>query len=324
MSDPGQISSTTSSTHVAPLGLGLAALGRPAYINLGHREDVRTARAVTALETRAHQVLDAAWAAGLRHFDAARSYGLAERFLGSWLAAHPGRRAEATVGSKWGYTYVADWRIDAETHEVKEHSTQTFDRQWPETLEELGSEPDLYLIHSVTPDSPALGDAALLERLAALVSAGVRVGLSTSGPEQAAVITRALELDRAPFSAVQSTWNLLEPSAGEALAAAAALGWHVALKETVANGRLTPRGEVPDALAAVAARHETSVDAVALAAARAMPVSVVLLGPSTVAQLRANLAATRVELSPDDVGALAGVAESPASYWEHRSHLPWT
>ncbi len=324
MSGPVEHSSTASSARLAPLGLGLAALGRPAYINLGHRDDVRDTREVTALEARAHEVLDAAWEAGLRHVDAARSYGLAERFLGSWLGAHPGRRAGVTVGSKWGYTYVADWQIDAETHEVKDHSVQTFDRQWPETLAELGSKPDLYLIHSVTPDSPALTDGKLLERLAGLAAEGVRVGLSTSGPEQAAVIARALELDRAPFSAVQATWNVLEPSAGEALAAAAAVGWHVALKETVANGRLTARGRVPEAVNAVAARHETTVDAVALAAARAMPASVVLLGPSTLEQLRSNLAATRVELTTQDFDALNAVSESPTAYWEHRSGLPWT
>ncbi|MGA9343925.1 MAG: aldo/keto reductase [Nocardioidaceae bacterium] len=324
MSGRGERASTSASAGLAPLGLGLAALGRPAYINLGHRDDVRDTREVAALEARAHEVLDAAWEAGLRHVDAARSYGLAERFLGSWLVAHPGRRAEVTVGSKWGYTYVADWQIDAETHEVKDHSVQTFDRQWPETLSELGSKPDLYLIHSVTPDSPALTDGKLLERLAGLAGEGVRVGLSTSGPEQAAVIARALELDRAPFSAVQSTWNVLEPSAGEALAAAAALGWHVALKETVANGRLTARGQVPDTVNAVAASHETSVDAVALAAARAMPVSVVLLGPSTLEQLRSNLAANRVELTTQDFDALNAVSESPTAYWEHRSGLPWT
>ena len=30
-------------------------------------------------------VLDAAWEKGIRYFDAARSYGLAEKFLSSWL-----------------------------------------------------------------------------------------------------------------------------------------------------------------------------------------------------------------------------------------------
>ena len=45
------------------------------------------------LQRRTHEVLDAAWAAGVRYYDAARSYGRAEEFLGSWLrerAIEPG------------------------------------------------------------------------------------------------------------------------------------------------------------------------------------------------------------------------------------------
>ncbi len=65
--------------------MGLAALGRPAYINLGHAEDLQHHYDRDEMERGAHAVLDAAWAAGMRYFDAARSYGLAEAFLGSWL-----------------------------------------------------------------------------------------------------------------------------------------------------------------------------------------------------------------------------------------------
>ena len=67
------------------IGLGLAALGRPGYINLGRDEDLGADRCVRALERRTHEVLDAAHAVGVRYFDAARSYGRAEEFLGSWL-----------------------------------------------------------------------------------------------------------------------------------------------------------------------------------------------------------------------------------------------
>ena len=98
----------------APLGLGLAALGRPAYVNVGHGDDVGHGPDVATLESQAHAVLDEAWTLGIRHFDVARSYGLAERFLGSWLARDPGRRGGLTIGSKWGYTYVADWQVDVE------------------------------------------------------------------------------------------------------------------------------------------------------------------------------------------------------------------
>jgi aryl-alcohol dehydrogenase-like predicted oxidoreductase len=47
------------------------------------------------------------------------------------------------------------------------------------------------------------------------------------------------------FDAVQATWNLLEPSAGPALAEAHAAGLGVIVKEALANGRLTDRNDDP-------------------------------------------------------------------------------
>ena len=63
------------------LGLGLAAVGRPAYITLGRVHDLGGDRSVDAMYARTAAVLDAAWAAGVRYLDAARSYGRAEEFL---------------------------------------------------------------------------------------------------------------------------------------------------------------------------------------------------------------------------------------------------
>ena len=77
---------------VTRLGLGLAALGRPGYINLGHADDLQRDYDVDAMRARAEAVLDAAWAAGVRYFDAARSYGRAEEFLAGWLARRRDRR----------------------------------------------------------------------------------------------------------------------------------------------------------------------------------------------------------------------------------------
>ena len=74
-----------SGLEASRIGLGLAALGRPAYINLGHASDLGADRSVAALRAQTHAVLDAAYAAGVRYLDAARSYGLAEDFLGDWL-----------------------------------------------------------------------------------------------------------------------------------------------------------------------------------------------------------------------------------------------
>ena len=297
----------------ARIGLGLAALGRPGYINLGHDQDLPPGREVEDLRRRTHELLDLAWKAGVRYFDAARSYGLAEAFLGEWLT--PERRSQLTIGSKWGYTYVADWRHDAETHEVKDHTLATFERQWPETLQALGGPPDFYLVHSLTSDSPALGDKELLERLRELADTGVRVGLSTSGPRQAETLRKTLELDT-PFTAVQATWNVLETSVGPALAEAHDAGWFVAIKEAVANGRLTAKAGVTP-FTAFAAQHGVAPDTLAIGAAAAQPwADVVLSGATTAEQLESNLAHA-------DRGPLIEFVQEPYEYWSERSALPW-
>ncbi len=301
---------------VTRIGLGLAALGRPAYINLGHALDVEGESDVAGLERRAHAVLDAAYAGGVRYFDAARSYGKAEAFLASWLQQRGLGRDEVTVGSKWGYTYTADWRIDVDVHEVKDLSATTFRRQLAETRELLGDHLRLYQIHSATLDSGVLDDRELLDELGRLRSTGVLIGLTTSGPHQAETIERALEVGG--FDSVQATWNLLERSAGPALAAAHEAGWGVIVKEALANGRLTDRGAVPE-LAAAARAAGCTPDALALAVALAQPwVDVVLSGAATVEQLRSNLSA--LQARPD---SLEGLTEDPETYWEQRGELPW-
>jgi aryl-alcohol dehydrogenase-like predicted oxidoreductase len=268
------------------------------------------------MERAAHAVLDAAYDGGVRYFDAARSYGRAEAFLGSWLTARGFGRDDVTVGSKWGYTYTADWRVDADVHEVKDLTAATFRRQLAETRELLGDHLRLYQIHSATLDSGVLDDRELLDELAELRRSGVFIGLSTSGTHQADMIARALEVGG--FDAVQATWNLLDRSAGPALEAAHAAGMGVIIKEALANGRLTDRGDVAE-LSAAARDAGTTPDALALAAVLAQPwVDVVLSGATTGDQLRSNLAA--VELDPPAFGV---AAEDPETYWEERSELPW-
>ncbi len=302
------------------VGLGLAALGRPGYINLGHGGDVADA-SVAGMERAAHTVLDAAYERGVRHFDAARSYGRAEAFLGSWLSARGLGREDVVVSSKWGYEYTAGWRVDAEHHEVKELSAERLRTQWEESRALLGDWLVLYQIHSATLDSGVLDDPGVREQLDAIRAGGVRVGLSTTGPAQAATIDRALEVGG--FDEVQATWNLHERSAGDALARAHAAGLEVYVKEALANGRLTARG-APAALADAASERGVTPDALALAAVLAQPwAGVVLSGAATVGQLESNLGAVSVAWDDALSDALAGLAEEPEAYWEHRSALPW-
>jgi aryl-alcohol dehydrogenase-like predicted oxidoreductase len=305
---------------VAALGLGLAALGRPGYLNLGHAADLGGDRSVAALRRRAHEVLDAAWAGGVRHFDAARSYGRGEEFLGSWLRSR--RPADVVVSSKWGYVYTAGWQVDADPPEVKRHDVETLRRQIGETREHLGEWLAVYAIHSATPDTGVLEDAAVLEELQALRRSGLRVGLSVSGISQGATIEQALALGL--FDAVQATWNLHERAVEPALEAASEAGLTVYVKEALANGRLAGREATP-ALAEAAAEHSTTPDALALAAAMARSwADVVLSGAATVTTLRSNLQAAQVTWTGELETRLATLREDSAAYWERRSALPWT
>jgi aryl-alcohol dehydrogenase-like predicted oxidoreductase len=319
--------------YVSRLGLGLAALGRPGYINLGHAADLRHNYDIAAMRRHAHAVLDAAWQAGVRYFDSARSYGRAEEFLGEWLRLRSIAPGAVVVGSKWGYTYNAGWQVQAETHEVKEHSLPVLQRQWPESQLHLGPYLRLYQVHSATLDSGLLSDVSLLNELARLKERGIVVGLSLSGAQQADTLLRAVDvrIDGVRlFDCAQATWNLLETSAGDALKAVHSQGMGVIVKEALANGRLTLRNDEPSfaamlaLLAQEADRLRTTVDALALAAALAQPwAGIVLSGAASVAQLQSNVAALDVAWDEEAAHVLRGLAESPINYWQTRSKLAW-
>lgn len=315
----------TATTPTCHIGLGLAAVGRPGYINLGRETDLGDDRSVESLRTRTHELLDAAYAQGVRYFDVARSYGRSEEFLADWLNARPAFD-DIVVGSKWGYTYTADWTTDADKHEVKDHGLRTYERQRAESAELLGDRLDLYQIHSVTPDSPALTDKDLHARLAEAAAAGLTVGFSTSGPAQADAIRAALAVtvDGEPlFRTVQSTYNALETSAAPALAEAHDAGLTVIVKEGMANGRLADP-YAPDALKAVAEEVSLGCDAVALALILREPwAGVVLSGAATTVQLVSNLHAAAVDLDEAQLERLAALVEEPGAYWERRGQLPW-
>ncbi len=319
---------------VTRLGLGLAAVGRPGYINLGHQADLADATDVEGLRRRCWALLDAALAAGVGTFDAARSYGLAEAFLAGWLKARGFPPGRLFISSKWGYRYTADWQPGAQVHEVKEHTLEHFLAQRAETRDLLGDHLTLYQVHSATLDSGLFEQPALLAALASLREEGIAVGLSVSGPAQGQTIKRALEFEldgRRLFESVQATWNLLERSAGPALAEAKSAGLLVIVKEALANGRLTGRNTAPDfavqrhLLSREAQRLATTPDALALAAALAEPcVDIVLSGASTLSQLESNLEAATLVMDGQAHNALEPLAEGPAQYWKIRAALPWS
>jgi len=328
------------------LGLGLAALGRPGSINLQRDSEVggKDTRSVDAMREQSFKVMDAAWANGIRYFDAARSYGRSEEFLNAWLQSRGIRPDQVAVGSKWGYRYTADWRIDTggEPHEVKDHSAAHFSSQHLETLDLLGDHLRLYQIHSATLESGVLDDAKVLNALREFKNKRlVRLGLSLSGVMQSVTLQKALEIPLDPaassgarlFDCVQATFNCAEQSAGPALLQAREAGMDVIVKEAMANGRLL-KGAPAARVKAAADKLGVAPDALCLAAVMVQGFRpMVLSGAATPEQVESNAAALaladkvlrgEMESARAEIEALMDDTRvEPDAYWTERSQLVW-
>jgi aryl-alcohol dehydrogenase-like predicted oxidoreductase len=310
------------------LGLGLAALGRPGYINLGHNQDVNAPYQNQNMEAHTHKVLDKAYEAGISYFDVARSYGKAELFLANWLKSRHIEPKKVTVGSKWGYTYTADWKVEAEVHEVKNHSLEVLIKQWQESRQLLHPYLSLYQIHSATLESGVLENNAVLKQLSSLKNDGIKIGLTLSGTEQSQTLDKALTLNL--FDSVQATYNLLETTAEQALIKAKSQGLTIIIKESLANGRLTLRNTAPNfikkmnIIKKIALQHNVGVDAVALAWIMNKPwVDVVLSGAASILQVEENIKASKITLSQAENEALSQLKEESHQYWSTRKNLVW-
>jgi aryl-alcohol dehydrogenase-like predicted oxidoreductase len=304
-------------------------------VTLNHARDLGGTYDPSIMESHAHDVLDAAFDAGIRYVDAARSYGRAEDFLASWLRKREIEPGGIVVASKWGYTYTAGWSTSATQHEVKDHTVAAFTRQLEESVELLGRYLSLYQIHSVTAESKTLDDDALIDAIARLRERSIRAGLSVSGAGQGVAIRRSIDVRRdgdRVFDSVQATWNLLERGAESALQDAHGAGMKVVVKESLANGRLTQgnRGDDPVLSQPIARIRElaesrgTNIETLALAAALAQPwATIVLSGAATVEQIRSTVAAVDFAYDTELDDQLRSLSVASEEYWRARSSFKW-
>ena len=87
------------------MGLGMAALGRPGYINLDRTANLGSERNVEMMQRQANAVMDCLFSLTDEVWlDCARSYGLSEKFVGEYLRAKNVRPQGVYVSSKWGYS----------------------------------------------------------------------------------------------------------------------------------------------------------------------------------------------------------------------------
>ncbi|MDO6760950.1 aldo/keto reductase [Tamlana sp. 2_MG-2023] len=317
-------------TPTTKIGLGLAALGRPEYINIRSDKDID--KTEEAFKNTAFSVLDEAYNRGVRYFDTAPSYGKGEAFLQEWDAKT--QHKDAVLGTKWGYTYVANWELGySGKHEIKEHSLEKLVEQWEVSKAMLPSL-KYYQVHSATFDSGILENQAVLVELNRIkTETGLHIGISTSGENQAAIITEALKIEvkgKALFDSFQVSYNVFEQSTFDVLKAVMENGKTVIIKEALANGRVFESEQFPKykevyvILKQLSKKYNVGVDAIALRFVMdSLNPHYVLSGASNVNQLEENLKANDFELSAEDLQKLKSISVEPKFYWEERSALDW-
>ncbi|CAJ1911823.1 unnamed protein product [Cylindrotheca closterium] len=316
------------------LGLGMAALGRPGYINLGRDSTFgKEGRDIETMQSQANLVLDTLFEKKeIPWIDCARSYGLSEKFVGEYLKSNKISPEKVYVSSKWGYTYVADWQVSLEKgapHEVKDHSVANFLKQLEETDELIGDYVNLYQIHSATFESGVMDNVDIHKALhECREMRGWKIGLSVSSPKQDQILRRAMEIEvngKKLFDSVQCTYNLLEQRPGPALLEAYNAGMDIIIKEGLANGRTLRH----DRVEVYAKMLDCAPDSLALGCILAQPFHPrVLSGAVTPEQLESNLKANEVcETLKSDPALLEAIMKDclmdSETYWTDRSNLAW-
>ena len=309
------------------IGLGLAALGRPGYINIGHDNDLGSDKSKSSMRDYCHQVLDFAYSNGVRYFDTARVYGEAEEFLSSWIRKKS--QFNGFVGSKWGYEYLANWEVNADKHERKDHSAAFLKQQWVETRMNLGKNVDLYHIHSVTPESSVLDDPAVIKELEIIKKNGLEIGISTSGPEQKKTIEKFLKINEKLklFSFLQSTVNIFEQSCIPILKEAHNQKINIIAKEVFSNGLLTNANkdyhqEQLQNLQNIAKEINLTLEQLSYLWVYQLPfIKIILTGASTINQLQENL--NCLKKLNTTIPNLDNLNLSVEDYWSTRKSLSW-
>lgn len=311
------------------IGLGTAAIGRPQYINIRTRPQ-NPRISLSDFRQEGTAVLDAAYEQGVRYFDTAPGYGMAEEMLGEW--AHAKNDPHIEIATKWGYTYVANFDPAATQHEVKEHSLEKLEEQWAHS-QKLRPYLSTYQIHSATLETGVLDNEAVLNRLAAYKAEGLRMGITTTGANQRAVLEKALDIHIGGadlFDVFQVTYNVFDQNLAEIAQHIQAAGKRLVIKEALANGRVFPTEKYPhyqeayQKLTRLAESYEVGVDAIALRfCIDSLQPFKVLSGASQVAHMAANLQALSFSLSSSEISALESCAVHPPTYWNERKALAW-
>lgn len=307
---------------MAEIGLGMAALGRPEYINI--REEGSIDKSEKAFKENALLVMDEAYKQGIRFFDTAPSYGKGEAFLVDWDQTR--NYKDVILSTKWGYTYVANWELGyAGSHEIKEHSLEKLVEQW-EYSQHMLPKLAVYQIHSATFESGVLENSEVLKKLAEIKrETGLKIGLTVSGANQVEVLNEAFKINSNGnflFDSFQVTYNVFEQGVFEVLKEIKKANKYLIIKEGLANGRVFQSDN--SILKILAKKYNVGIDAIALRFCMdTVQPDIVLSGAANCKQLKENLKATTFKLSESELQDLKKLQVASQDYWQERSQLNW-
>ena len=312
------------------IGLGLAALGRPEYINI--RNGNTPNKSQEAYKENAFSILNFAYEQGIQYFDTAPSYGKGEAYLIDWNSKY--QHKDVTLSTKWGYTYVANWELGFNgPHEVKEHSLAKLKEQW-QISKKLQPALKIYQVHSATFESGILENNEVLQQLYQIKKeTGIQIGITTSGANQSEIIAAALKIkvnNVDLFDSYQVTYNILEQSTHVILKQLLQLKKTVIIKEALANGRIFKNTQfnqyqkLYNFLETLAEKYQVGIDAVALRFVMDnLEPTYVLSGAFSKQQLEQNIKAQKIKLNKEEITALKSFKIVPEAYWEERNKLVW-
>ena len=312
------------------IGLGTAAIGRPLYINI-KREVSEDDFSLDAFRQKGITLLEAAYQQGIRYFDTAPGYGMAEQILIDWVIEKEDSSIE--VATKWGYTYVANFDPSATQHEVKEHSLKKLNEQW-KTSKILLPKLNSYQIHSATLETGVLENEKILQRLATLKNEyGLLIGLTTTGANQLEVLKKALDLEvdgKSLFDLFQVTYNIFDQSLASIATVISKQNKRLVIKEAMANGRIFPNKKYShytrsyERLNQLAKKYKVGIDAIGLRfCIDSIPIYKVLSGVANQQHLADNIKVLDFSLEEEDIAILKELAINPIQYWKERKQLSW-
>ena len=311
------------------IALGTAAIGRPEYINI--RQSAKSEFDLKTFRATGLTILDEAYDQGVRYFDTAPGYGMAEQLLIDWIKEK--NYTDVEIATKWGYSYVANFDPLATVHEVKEHSLQNLNSQWEQSKKLL---PNLctYQIHSATFESGVLKNKEVLNRLGELKQEfGLRIGMSSTGVNQEEVLKAAMDIEyegKALFDVYQVTYNVLDQSLANVTKQLTTQNKRIVVKEALANGRIFTNSNFPNyinlytLLEKLAIKYGVGIDAIAIRfVLDSINPFMVLSGASEKSHIIGNLKTNDFQLTSDELVQLEEFSVQPDVYWKERKALGW-